>query len=46
MNATSLDMQQTDGGFGGCIVACVANDRLDDWREKLLSAHPEAFWVA
>lgn len=42
----ALGARQTGGGFGGCIVACVANDRLDDWREKLLSAHPEAFWVA
>ena len=36
----------TGGGFGGCIVACVAKDQLDVWRDKLLAAHPNAFWVA
>lgn len=36
----------TGGGFGGCIVACVAHEKLDAWREKLLAAHPNAFWVA
>jgi len=36
----------TGGGFGGCIVACVAKDELDAWRNKLLAAHPDAFWVA
>jgi len=36
----------TGGGFGGCIVACVAHERLDAWRDELLAAHPDAFWVA
>lgn len=36
----------TGGGFGGCIVACIAHDKLDAWRDKLLTAHPDAFWVA
>ena len=36
----------TGGGFGGCIVACVENSKLEAWREKLLAAHPNAFWVA
>ncbi len=36
----------TGGGFGGCIVACVAHEKLDAWRDKLLAAHPDAFWVA
>ena len=35
----------TGGGFGGCIVACVENSKLEAWREKLLAAHPNAFWV-
>lgn len=35
----------TGGGFGGCIVACVETDRLDEWRDRLLVAHPNAFWV-
>ena len=38
--------RQTGGGFGGCIVACIANDKLDAWKTALLDAHPEAFWVA
>jgi len=42
----ALGARQTGGGFGGCIVACVVNDQLDDWRDNLLSRHPEAFWVA
>lgn len=42
----ALGARQTGGGFGGCIVACVVNDQLDDWRNNLLSRHPEAFWVA
>ena len=36
----------TGGGFGGCIVACVDHTKLDAWRDKLLAAHPDAFWVA
>lgn len=42
----ALGARQTGGGFGGCIVACVAKDKLDDWRYRLLSSHPDAFWVA
>ena len=36
----------TGGGFGGCIVACVERSNIDPWRDKLLQAHPNAFWVA
>ena len=36
----------TGGGFGGCIVACVETDRLEHWREALLSRHPNSFSVA
>lgn len=36
----------TGGGFGGCIVACVAKDKLESWSKKLLAAHPAAFMVA
>jgi len=42
----ALGARQTGGGFGGCIVACVANDNLEDWKTTLLKAHPESFWVA
>ncbi len=36
----------TGGGFGGCIVACVKNEHINAWQDRLLKAHPEAFWVA
>jgi len=42
----ALGARQTGGGFGGCIVACVAKDMLSDWRAALLDANPDAFWVA
>jgi len=42
----ALGARQTGGGFGGCIVACIAKDKLDSWRDELLAAHPDAFWVA
>ena len=42
----ALGARQTGGGFGGCIVACVANDNLEAWKDNLLTAHPESFWVA
>jgi len=35
----------TGGGFGGCIVACIARDRRNEWQEKLLAAHPKASFV-
>jgi len=35
----------TGGGFGGCIVACVAKDNLEGWRGQLLAKHEEAFYV-
>lgn len=41
----AIGARMTGGGFGGCIVACVEQVRLADWRERLLSAHPNAFWV-
>ncbi|MEP3891613.1 MAG: galactokinase [Hellea sp.] len=42
----ALGARQTGGGFGGCIVACIANDQLETWKAALLDVHPEAFWVA
>lgn len=41
----AVGARMTGGGFGGCIVACVEQDRLEPWREHLLAAHPNAFWV-
>lgn len=37
--------RMTGGGFGGCIVACVERGQLELWRDRLLAAHPDAFWV-
>ena len=36
----------TGGGFGGCIVACVENDRYSEWKEALLKAHGQAQSIA
>lgn len=42
----AVGARMTGGGFGGCIVGCIAKDKLENWRETLLTAHPDAFWVA
>lgn len=36
----------TGGGFGGCIVACVADDRLAEWQSRLLASHESAYPIA
>jgi len=41
----ALGARMTGGGFGGCIVACVAKDRLGAWQAALLKNHPDAFAV-
>jgi len=41
----ALGARQTGGGFGGCIVACVQRDKLQGWKDDLLSRHPDAFYV-
>ena len=42
----ALGARQTGGGFGGCIVACVARDKLETWKTALLAKHSESFWVS
>ena len=42
----AMGARQTGGGFGGCIVACIANDKLETWKTALLAKHPESFWVS
>ena len=42
----AVGARMTGGGFGGCIVACVLKDKLEDWRGQLLAANPDAFWVS
>lgn len=41
----AVGARMTGGGFGGCIVACVAKDRLETWKAQLLAQHSEAFYV-
>ena len=42
----ALGARQTGGGFGGCIVACIAKHKLEAWKTALLEKHPESFWVS
>ncbi len=41
----AIGARQTGGGFGGCIVACIENNKLDGWKTALLQNHADAFWV-
>ena len=41
----AVGARMTGGGFGGCIVACVAHDKLEEWKSALLDKHEEAFYV-
>jgi len=41
----ALEARQTGGGFGGCIIACVANDIYENWLHSLLEEFPKAFDV-
>ena len=41
----ALGARMTGGGFGGCIVALVPQNRLNAWQETLLSRHTNARWV-
>lgn len=42
----ALGARMTGGGFGGCIVACLDNDKAENWTGSLLEKHPKAFLVA
>ncbi len=42
----ALGARQTGGGFGGCIVACIDKNKMDEWKNALLAAHPDSFWVS
>ena len=35
----------TGGGFGGCIVACVAQDTRENWQRELITRHPQARYI-
>lgn len=41
----AMGARMTGGGFGGCMVACVAKDQVEVWKDRLLRAHPAASWV-
>lgn len=41
----AIGARLTGGGFGGCIVACVAGDDLDNWKKRLLAANPDAKFI-
>jgi len=41
----ALGARMTGGGFGGCVVACVATDRVKDWTTELIARHENAFYV-
>lgn len=41
----ALGARLTGGGFGGCIVACIATDQRDEWLAKLLDRHGEARFI-
>jgi galactokinase len=41
----AIGARLTGGGFGGCIVACVAESAREQWLEQLLSRHPEARFI-
>ncbi len=41
----ALGARLTGGGFGGCIVAIVQEDRRDSWLEALLKRHPGARFI-
>ena len=45
VNEGALGARLTGGGFGGCIVALVANESKADWLAKLLDLHPDARFV-
>ncbi|GMN02903.1 galactokinase [Erythrobacter sp. MTPC3] len=35
----------TGGGFGGCIVACIAKEEREGWLGEVLSRHPDARFI-
>jgi len=45
VKAGAVGARMTGGGFGGCIVACVAKNKLEDWKSQLFQRHENAFYV-
>jgi len=42
----AVGARMTGGGFGGCIVACVANDQLEGWKKNMLARHEKSRYIA
>lgn len=38
----AVGARMTGGGFGGCVVACVACDDFSQWSQQIVAAYPEA----
>ncbi len=45
LTAGAVGARLTGGGFGGCIVACVAKSDLAAWRETVEAHCPGAWWI-
>ncbi len=45
VKAGAVGARMTGGGFGGCIVACVAKEKLETWKTELFQKHEDAFYV-
>jgi len=41
----AIGARLTGGGFGGCIVACVEKEDLDQWATSLLARHLDAYFI-
>ena len=41
----AIGARLTGGGFGGCIVACVAADKREAWQDALLERNPGARYI-
>ena len=41
----AIGARLTGGGFGGCIVACVAKAEREAWLNRLLEKHPDARFI-
>jgi len=42
----AIGARMTGGGFGGCIVACVAEEHLDDWKDQMQARHIKSKFIA
>lgn len=45
LEAGAIGARLTGGGFGGCIVACVASNQREAWQTQVLNAHPDARFI-